>query len=148
MKNIKKRIKKSNIFVNTSPKIIMSELIGEHASDYINMGDTTEERQSLLNDACTAWNIAILPAISREDAIRLTIEEYKRVNPGIDDAGNLEHDLRNLVQKKLEMFPDIKKAILGATIEPISEEKYRINIASTDDQKLLKQMLGKGSGQG
>jgi hypothetical protein len=125
----------------------MSEVIGEYASDYINMGDTTEERQSLLNGACTAWNIAVLPENSREEAIRRVIKEYKRVNPGVDDAENFEHDLRVLIQKKLEMFPDIKKTILGAIIEPISGTKYRINVASTDDRSLLRQILGKGFGQ-
>jgi hypothetical protein len=75
----------------------MSELIGEYASDYINMGDTTEERQSYLNGACTAWNIAVLPEHSREEALRRAIEGYKRMNPGIDDADNFEQDLRTLI---------------------------------------------------
>jgi hypothetical protein len=76
----------------------MSELIGEYASDYINMGETTEERQSFLKGACTAWNLAILPEHSREEAIRRVIEGYKRVNPGIDDSRDFEHDLRVLIQ--------------------------------------------------
>jgi hypothetical protein len=149
-KNMKKRkhfFGSKNLVINTSPEIKMSELIGEYASDYINMGDATEERQSLLNGACTAWNIAILPEHSREEAIRRVIKNYKRVNPGIDDAGDFEHDLRILIQKKLELFPEIRKTILGGTIEPISDAKYRINIASTDDRNLLKGMLGRGSGQ-
>ena len=147
MKKRKNLFNPKNLVINTSPEIKMSELIGEYASDYINMGETTEERQSFLNGACTAWNIAILPEHSREEAIRRVIEGYERVNLGIDDSGDFEHDLRVLIQKKLEMFPDIKKTILGGTIEPISGTKYRINIASTDDRSLLRQILGKGSGQ-
>ena len=54
MKRIKKRLKSKNLIINTSPKIKMSELIGEYASDYINMGENTEERQNYLNGACTA----------------------------------------------------------------------------------------------
>ena len=146
MKKRKNLFNPKNLVINTSPEIKMSELIGEYASDYINMGETTEERQSFLNGACTAWNIAILPEHSREEAIRRVIEGYERVNLGIDDSGDFEHDLRVLIQKKLEMFPDIKKTILGATIEPISGTKYRINIASTDDRSLLRQMSGKGCG--
>jgi len=147
MKKMKKRIKKSNIFVNTLPEIKRSELIGEYASDCINMGESTEERQSYLNGACSAWNIASMPESSREEPLRRAVEGYKRMNPGIEDAENFEHDPRILVQKKLKMFPDIKKVIIGAVIEPISDEKYRINIASTDDRSLLRQILGKGSGQ-
>jgi len=121
----------------------MSELISEYASDYINMGENTEERQSYLNGACTAWNIANLDEKHREEAIRRVIAGYKRSNPGTDDAENVEHDLRKLIQKKLEIFPDIKKAIVDAMVEPISETKYRINIASTDDKDLLKKILKK-----
>ena len=143
MKKGKNLFRSKNLVINTSPEIKMSELIGEYASDYINMGETTEERQSFLNGACTAWNVAILPEHSREGAIRRVIEEYKRANPDADDVGDFDHDLRILVRKKLEMFPDIRKTILGATIEPISGAKYRINIASTDDRSLLKQMLSR-----
>ena len=61
MKKKKKRIKEGNLVIKTSPEVKMSQLIGEYASDYINMGETTEERQSYLNSACSAWNIAVLP---------------------------------------------------------------------------------------
>ncbi len=88
-----------NLTINTSPKIKMSELISEYAADYINMGDNTEERQSYLNGACTAWNIANLDEKDREGAIRQTIEGYKRINPGTDDVQDFEENLRKLVQK-------------------------------------------------
>jgi hypothetical protein len=145
VKKKKKRIKKGNLLINTSPEIKMSELIGEYASDYINMGESTEERQSYLNGACSAWNIAVLPEHLREEAVRRNIKEYKRINPGIDDADNLAHDLRQLIQKKLEMFPGVKKVIIDASIEPISDTKYRIVVASTDNPEQLKQMLTKTS---
>jgi hypothetical protein len=145
VKKKKERIKKGNLLINTSPEIKMSELIGEYASDYINMGETTDERQSYLNGACSAWNIAILPEHLREEALRHNIEEYKRINPGIDDADNLAHDLRKLIQKKLQMFPGVKKVIIDASIEPISDTKYRIVVASTDNPEQLKQILTKAS---
>jgi len=129
--------------INTSPKIKMSELISEYASDYINMGENTEERQNYLNSACTAWNIAILDETLQEEALRRAIEGYKNMNPEIDDAENYEHDLRVLIRKKVEMFPEIKKAIIDAMIEPMSEMKYRINIASTDDKEMLKKLFQK-----
>lgn len=133
MKKKKKQMKRGNLFINTSPEIKMSELIGEYASDYINMGESMVERQSYLNGACTDWNIAVLPEHLREEALSRNIEEYKRINPGIDDADNLAHDLRKLVQKKLQMFPGVKKFIVDASIEPISDTKYRIVVASTDN---------------
>lgn len=147
MKKIKKRIKTENLFVNTSPKIRMSELIAEYASDYINMGENTEERQSLLNSACSAWNVAVLPEHLRQEALRHNIEEYKRLNPGSDDADNLIHDMQLLIQKKLQMFPKVNKVIVDAFIEPINDTQYRINVVSTDDPKQLKQVLSMASSQ-
>lgn len=129
--------------INTSPKIKMSELISEYASDYINMGEDTEDRQNYLNGACTAWNIAILDEKHREGALRRAIDAYKKMNPGADDVENFEHDLRILIQKKLETFPDIKKVIIDAMIEPISGTKYRIFITSTDDKELVKEIFKK-----
>ncbi len=145
MKKKKKRIKKGNLLINTSPKIKMSELIGEFASDYINMGESMEERQSYLNGACSAWNIAVLPEHLREEALSRNIAEYKRMNPGVDDADDLADDLRKLIQKKLQMFPDVKKVIIEASIEPISDTKYRILVASTDHPEHLEKMLTKSS---
>jgi hypothetical protein len=144
---IKRRLKRpelKNFTINTSPEIKMSELIGKFASDYINMGENTEERQSYLNGACTAWNIAILDEKHREGALRHAIEGYKSINPGTDDAENFEHDLRILIQKKLELFPEIRKVIIDAMIEPISDTRYRINIASTDNNDQLKEIFKKG----
>jgi hypothetical protein len=73
MKKKKNLLKSKNLVINISPEIKMSELIGEYTSDYINMGDTTEERQNYLNGACTAWNIAVLPEHDREEALRRVI---------------------------------------------------------------------------
>jgi hypothetical protein len=41
------------------------------------------------------------------------------------------------------MFPNIKKIIVDARIEPISETKYKINIASTYDKELVKEIFKK-----
>ncbi len=141
MKKIKRLFRPRNVVINTSPKIKMSELIGEYASDYINMGENTEERQKYLNVARTAWNIAVFPEHSREEALRRVVAGYKRKNPGVADCDNLEHNLRALIQKKLEMFPDIKKVIIDAMIEPTSETKYRIYITSVDDKESLKEIF-------
>jgi len=143
MKKKKRWLKSRNLVINTSPEIKMSGLISEYASDYINMGENTEERQNYLNGACTAWNIAVLPENLREEALRRTIEGYKSMNPNTDDAEDFEHDLRTLIRKKLQMFPNIDKVIIDAMVEPISETKYKINIASTEDRGLLKKIFKK-----
>ena len=145
MKRKKKQIKKGNLLINASREIKMSELIREYASDYINMGETADEPQSYLNSACSAWNIAVLPEHLREEALRRNIEEYKRINPGIDDAEDHADNLRKLIKKKLQMFSSVRKVIIDASIQPISDTKYRILVASTDHPEHLKQILTKTS---
>lgn len=134
MKKIKKKTQR------IPPGLTISQMITQMASDYISMGDTTEDCQSYLNSACTAWNIAILPEHQRDEALRRFIEEYKRLNPGIDDEENLIHDMRILIRKKLEMFPVVKTVIVNAHLEELEGMKYRILIASTNDPK---QFVGK-----
>lgn len=142
-KKLKRQLKSQELSISTSPQIKVSELIGEFASDYINMGKTIEERQKYLNGACTAWNIAGFPEHSREGVLRHVITAYKRMNPGLNDADNLEQALRVLIQRKLEIFPDIKKIIIDATIEPIKGMKYRINITSVDNIESLEEVFKK-----
>jgi len=145
VKNFWRSLRTSKLTINTSPKTKMSELICEYASDYINMGENTEERQNYLNEVCTAWNIASLDQKDREGAIQLTIEDYKKRNPGTDDVADFEQNLRKLIQKKLEMFPDINKIIVDAEIQPIDKTKFQVNVASTYDKGLLREMFKKGS---
>ncbi len=97
------------------------------------MGRNTDERQIFLNEACNAWNIAVLPEHLREKAFQHNFEEFKRLNPGAGDPEKFYHNMRMLVNKKLQMFPDVKKVIVNAFIEPINETQYRINVASTDN---------------
>jgi hypothetical protein len=136
MKRGKKHMTRG-IRLNNSPAIKMSELIAEYASDYINLGDTTEERQSFLNGACTAWNIANLPDHLRETALQQTAQNYEKMNPGIVDVESYLHDMRILIQKKLQMFPNIRKTIVNAFVEPINGTQYRINVLSTDHPEAL-----------
>lgn len=133
-----KKIKKKTYRSSAPSKI--SQMITQMASDYISMGETTEECQSYLNDACTAWNIAVLPEQQREEALHRFIEEYKRLNPGIDDEENVIHDMRILIKKKLEQFPAVKTVIINAHLEELEGMKYRITVTSTDDPK---QFVGK-----
>ena len=63
------------------------------------------------------------------------------MNPGSNDAGNFEHDLRILIKKKVEMFPEIRNVIIDAMIESISEKRFQIDIASSDDKELFKEIF-------
>ena len=108
----------------------ISEMVLEFASDYIHMGDTVEKRQSYLNSACTAWNIAILDERERPTRLAEYLSLYQRINPNVSGVGNLKHDMELLIQEKLRLFPHVKKVIMSAKI--IEEDgKQSVAIAST-----------------
>ena len=103
---------------DNSSEIKMSAMIIEYASDYIRLGDSLEEKQSYLNAACSAWNIAILKKEERKKALDNFIEQYKRINPYADDTDtdNARHDMELLIKEKVRLYPNVKKTIASAEI--------------------------------
>jgi hypothetical protein len=82
-----------------------------------------------LNGACTAWNISLLPAAKRKDAVDKFITQYKAANPDVDDVENVRHDIELLIKEKLRLYPNEKRAIASAEfIEDAGKE--RIIVAS------------------
>ena len=108
----------------------MSEMVVLFASDYINMGETMEKKQSYLNSACTAWNIAILDERERTDRLQEYLGLYQQLNPHVNDVENFRHDMELLIQEKLRLFPHVKKVIMSAEIKEI-DGKQVVSIAST-----------------
>jgi len=51
------------------------------------------------------------------------------------------HDMKILIQKKIKMFPNERKVILDAFVEPINDTQYRIRVVSTDKPEQVKQMI-------
>ncbi len=93
----------------------ISQMIIDFAADYINLGDTIEKKQSYLNTACTAWNIAILPVHLRQTALHDFLTQYTIRNPHAHDEENLRHDMERLMQQKLALFPHVRTPIAHAT---------------------------------
>lgn len=108
----------------------VSEMIAQFAYDFISMGETLRDRQSYLNTACTAWNIALLSENKRQAALDQCQRQYELINPDADDGQNLRHDMEILIQEKLRLFPEVKRTIVGAEITNI-EGKDCIRVIST-----------------
>jgi hypothetical protein len=108
----------------------VSEMITQFAYDYISMGETLRDKQSYLNTACTAWNIALLPEDKRQPALDQCQMQYELINPEADDSPNLRHDMEILIQEKLRLFPEVKRTIVGAEITN-TEGKDCIRVIST-----------------
>lgn len=109
----------------------MSEMIADFTRDYRALGKDVEHKQQLLNSAVSAWNIACLNEQKREETIKKYRAGWKKLNPthGKDILKDVEEDLRLLIKRKLELYPDIKKQILNAHIQEV-EGKHRITVAS------------------
>ena len=120
---------------DNSSEIKMSAMIIEYASDYIRLGDSLEEKQSYLNAACSAWNIAILKKEERKKALDNFIEQYKRINPDADDTDtdNARHDMELLIKEKVKLYPNVKRTIAGAEITN-DKGKERIVVASINSR--------------
>ena len=101
---------------NLSTTVKISEMIIEFAGDFIETGESMEQRQSLLNAACTAWNIANLPKYERRKALERYPESYRALNPGVRDTRFLREDMEHLIKQKNRMFPQVKKPIVDAEI--------------------------------
>ena len=125
----KKRNGRRRIDVPHKSKI--SEKVWEFAGDFIRMGDTPEEKQSLLNAACSAWSIACNPPDSHKKLLDQYIREYRRFNPAADEEelAGVRSNMEKLIQKKLERFPNDLRQIVGARIFK-SGDKDRIEVAS------------------
>jgi len=114
-----------------SPKRKMSEMISEMAANFLWTGDTIEERQSRLNAACSAWNMACGSPDVRQHQLERFGESYQRFNPAIrpTDLANIVKDMETLIERKLKLFPDDKRQIVSAQVVKVGET-FRIEVAS------------------
>jgi len=123
MKKIKKR--------KSSEKQKISAMILKVAEGYIDMGETKEERENYLRSACTAWNIACLPHIKREPAIKQYIEQFQKINrTDLKDLKVLEDNLRLLIKQKDKLYQDVNVQIVDSKIENINGQDRIVVISS------------------
>jgi hypothetical protein len=85
-----------------------------------------EHKQQLLAGAVSAWNIASLPPRRRRAGLRKFMREYKRMNPEEteQDYRDVEDDMRQLIKKKSELYPDVSRQIIGARVEDRGGRMY------------------------
>ncbi len=96
-------------------------MIIEFAGDFIETGESMEQRKSLLNAACTAWNIANLPKHEHRKALERYLQSYGALNPGVRDASFLRKDMEHLIKQKNRLFPQVKKPTVHAEIQQNGE---------------------------
>jgi hypothetical protein len=116
---------------DTNSRRKLSELVWEFAGDFIRMGDSMEEKESLLNAACSAWNIACTPPDMQQRQIDQYMRAYSEINPHADEAeiAKVHGNIEKLISKKAKMFPGDLRQIVGARILNMGD-KDRIEVVS------------------
>ena len=104
-------------------------MIFEFAQDFIATGESLEQKQSRLNAACTAWNIANLPKYERRKALERYLQSYKAQNPGAPHSSFLPKDMEHLIKQKNRLFPQVKKPIMHAEIRG-EGDRFSISVVS------------------
>jgi hypothetical protein len=129
-KNKKKTSQKQGVL---SKSMKASAMILEFASDYILMGENLEERQSAINSACSAWNLALFPDGERTPRLWRYMDEIRQANPGIeeDELADIQFNVELLIKEKLRLFPQVRKKMLHAEIVEVNGEE-KVTVLSAD----------------
>ena len=114
-----------------TPKRKMSEMISEMAAFFISQGKTPDEKQRRLTAVCSAWNMACGSPEIRRQQLEQYVEGYRQCNPAVSpgDLASVRKVMESLMERKVELFPDDKRQIVGAKIVMVGKD-YRIEVAS------------------
>jgi hypothetical protein len=103
----------------------ISEMILKVAEEYINMGETTEDRENYLRSACSAWNIACLPLVQREQTIKKYSDQFQKINKSTNAAcRDIEENMRKLINQKDKLYPDVNIQIINSRIDIIDGKEH------------------------
>ena len=101
------------------------------AEGYIDMGETRQERENYLRSACSAWNIACLPPLKRESAIKQYVERCREINHSDEaDCKTLEENLRLLIRQKDRLYPEVNVQIVDSKIDSIGGQDQAIVVTA------------------
>lgn len=116
----------------------MSMLLLDVAKDFIAMGEDIEEKQEYLNCAASSWNIACLPEKKQKRAIKKYIKSYQRLNPSFTkaDLKHEEENIRLLIKKKIELYPDVNKQLANVIIKEINGQNH-VTVASIREKQAM-----------
>jgi len=103
----------------------------EFAGEFIQLGETLEDKQNRLNAACSAWNIACNPPKAHKSLLNQYVKGYQSYNPDATDEqlSDIRSDMEKLIQNKLSLFPAVRKPIVGAQISRVAGQD-RIDVVS------------------
>lgn len=118
---------KNNLLKNNDIK--MSEIIIDFASGIMSLAKDDYQRKSFLNCACTAWNISLFPKDQIDNQLDILVKNYEKLNPDAKDSMDYRHNLEQLVELKNELYPNIRRTVIDASIEGKGDRK-KITVSS------------------
>ena len=101
-------------------------MIGDIADGYLQMGDSKESIQELLDDACHAWNIACLNEKERAKELKRLRHALTTQNTGwnASDVDNHIENIELLIKQKDERYPHENIQILKGEIQLIGTNMH------------------------
>jgi hypothetical protein len=90
------------------------------------MGGTLEQRESYLNAACSAWNMACNTPEVRKKHLDHYMQEFQKFNPGTDQEqlARVRSNMEKLIEVKLKIFPhDLRQVVQARIIKVGGQER-------------------------
>ncbi len=109
-------------------------MLAEYSYDFVNMGDSIEDKRINLSIALIAWNLSLFTDEKREEKFDELIESVKEKQPhlGECDLDNVRENIRILISEKERLFPNVKKFIVDADIQYLEGDKFYVTAVSSD----------------
>lgn len=112
-------------------KIDINQEFGEYCEDYVSQGSNLDEVRNYLNFASIAWNLSLYPQETINEQVIIISDEYERLNPEMLNSEYLQHDLKLLIDKKLDLYPDINRTITKVEVDETNDQ-YKMSIKSEE----------------
>lgn len=107
-----KNRKKTKKNINNRNKV--SEMLIKVGSEFIQSGSTVAQRENNLRIVASAWNMACHEESLREKYIQDAVKVYTEINnPDTEHKEAYEHALRQLINRKLALFPSEMRQIIN-----------------------------------
>ncbi|MGD9974006.1 MAG: hypothetical protein AB7S77_13175 [Desulfatirhabdiaceae bacterium] len=110
----------------------ISEMLLSVGEGFIQQGKTPEQRENYLRIVGSAWNMACLEGELREKYIKDYLTMYIKSQNMDDSQGEpYEKDIRKLIDRKLSLFPLVKKEIVNVHLIH-DDGQDKVMVASID----------------
>lgn len=108
----------------------VSKMLVTLGDGFVQLGATAQERENHFRTVATAWNIACLDESLRERCIGDSILKFIDVNKSNQaTAEAYEHNLRQLISRKLELFPLAKAQVFDVQIQQDSGQEKLLAVS-------------------